>query len=59
MAICQYFLKGACKFGDRCFNEHRRPGVCVCEKRSISIAREQAGICGGEEGDGGMYSALG
>ena len=33
--------------------------VCVCEKLSISIAREQAGICGDEEGEGDMYSALG
>lgn len=25
MVICQYFLKGTCKFGNACFNEHRYP----------------------------------
>lgn len=25
MVICQYYLKGMCKFGDRCRNEHRKP----------------------------------
>ncbi|NXA52556.1 NUPL2 protein, partial [Nothocercus julius] len=27
MAICQFFLQGRCRFGDRCWNEHPRGGV--------------------------------
>ncbi|NXN14062.1 NUPL2 protein, partial [Indicator maculatus] len=26
MAICQFFLQGRCRFGDRCWNEHPRGG---------------------------------
>ncbi|NWU73171.1 NUPL2 protein, partial [Pterocles burchelli] len=26
MAVCQYFLQGRCRFGDRCWNEHPRGG---------------------------------
>ncbi|XP_006880356.1 PREDICTED: nucleoporin-like protein 2 [Elephantulus edwardii] len=26
MAICQFFLQGRCRFGDRCWNEHPRAG---------------------------------
>ncbi|XP_062478529.1 nucleoporin NUP42 isoform X2 [Pezoporus occidentalis] len=27
MAICQFFLQGRCRFGERCWNEHPRGGV--------------------------------
>ncbi|KAN0126678.1 hypothetical protein V8E52_000318 [Russula decolorans] len=30
MAVCQFFLRGACKFGDKCHNEHPQNG----ERRS-------------------------
>uniref|UniRef100_A0A7N4V575 Nucleoporin NUP42 n=1 Tax=Sarcophilus harrisii TaxID=9305 RepID=A0A7N4V575_SARHA len=26
MTICQFFLQGRCRFGERCWNEHRRGG---------------------------------
>ncbi|XP_053322578.1 nucleoporin NUP42 [Spea bombifrons] len=26
MAICQYFLEGRCRYGDKCWNEHTRGG---------------------------------
>uniref|UniRef100_A0A8D1LW39 Nucleoporin NUP42 n=1 Tax=Sus scrofa TaxID=9823 RepID=A0A8D1LW39_PIG len=26
MTICQFFLQGRCRFGDRCWNEHPRAG---------------------------------
>uniref|UniRef100_A0A8C9FPU2 Nucleoporin NUP42 n=1 Tax=Pavo cristatus TaxID=9049 RepID=A0A8C9FPU2_PAVCR len=26
MTICQFFLQGRCRFGDRCWNEHPRGG---------------------------------
>ncbi|NXT27829.1 NUPL2 protein, partial [Syrrhaptes paradoxus] len=26
MVVCQYFLQGRCRFGDRCWNEHPRSG---------------------------------
>jgi hypothetical protein len=29
-AVCQFFLRGACKFGDKCHNEHPQNG----ERRS-------------------------
>ncbi|XP_006893185.1 PREDICTED: nucleoporin-like protein 2-like [Elephantulus edwardii] len=34
MAICQFFLQGRCRFGDRCWNEHPRA-------RSAGGARKQ------------------
>ncbi|KAM6236220.1 nucleoporin NUP42-like isoform 2-T2 [Porphyrio hochstetteri] len=43
MAICQFFLQGRCRFGEKCWNEHPRGG--------LSAQRYQGG--GGRSGGGG------
>ncbi|XP_032036488.1 nucleoporin NUP42 [Aythya fuligula] len=43
MAICQFFLQGRCRFGDKCWNEHPRGGG----------GRQQGAARGGGGGGGG------
>ncbi|XP_015709178.2 nucleoporin NUP42 [Coturnix japonica] len=45
MTICQFFLQGRCRFGDRCWNEHPRGG------------RQHAGPARGGGGGGGGWGA--
>ncbi|KAM6338496.1 nucleoporin NUP42 isoform 5-T5 [Podargus strigoides] len=47
MAICQFFLQGRCRFGERCWNEHPRGGG-----RSAASPLSHQGPSGGGRGGG-------
>ncbi|XP_074718986.1 nucleoporin NUP42 [Strix uralensis] len=53
MAICQFFLQGRCRFGERCWNEHPRGGGGRYGPSGPPPTRYQGTSGGGGGGGGG------
>ncbi|OJK03219.1 hypothetical protein ASPACDRAFT_40542 [Aspergillus aculeatus ATCC 16872] len=52
MPVCQHFLKGRCKYGDRCYNEH--PGKQTVGGNKFAALSGGGGGGGGGGGRGGQ-----